>query len=161
LGKVCYIKADKPGGPRYDPSRNDEERQSFDNLILMSASHHTVVDDYEEPYTVERLRAMKSAREGSATAMPDSPDVETVTQQIIAQVISQTTTTFGQTGGTTAHTININNNFGVATDYRCRLPKCGSASQPAGRRRGKATSGFNLGERPLWKRYVRAVKARD
>jgi hypothetical protein len=67
----------------------------------LCANHHKVVDDDEESYTVERLRAMKSAHESRTVAMLDSPEIEAVAQQLIVQAV----TTFGQSGGLTAHTI--------------------------------------------------------
>jgi len=45
VGEICHIKARSPGGPRYDPSQSPEERDGFENLILMCASHNKIIDD--------------------------------------------------------------------------------------------------------------------
>lgn len=68
LGEVCHICADSPGGPRYDRAQTPSERHSFDNLIMMCAVHHKVIDDgtYLDVYTVDYLRVLKRQHEGQA-----------------------------------------------------------------------------------------------
>ena len=41
LGEVCHICGDKPGAKRYDPAQTEAKRQSFSNLIVLCANHHT------------------------------------------------------------------------------------------------------------------------
>ncbi len=41
------------GGPRYDPNQTDDERHSFENLILLCSFHHDVVDNQAEMYSVD------------------------------------------------------------------------------------------------------------
>ena len=72
------------------------ERHAFENLILLCGNHHTVVDDDEEAYTVERLLAMKAAHEQSSPGMMDT-DAERG-----AAVIS-----VGQSGGITAQRVEV------------------------------------------------------
>ena len=60
IGEICHIKAQEPGGPRFDKNQSEEDRQSFDNLILLCPNHHVVVDSDPEAYTVERLTKLKS-----------------------------------------------------------------------------------------------------
>ena len=62
-GEVCHIKARSKGGPRYDPSQTDAERNAAANLILLCARDHKVVDDLPATYTVDLLLAMKKERE--------------------------------------------------------------------------------------------------
>ena len=45
VGEICHIKAASPQGPRYDPGQTAEERHGYDNLILLCANHHTIIDD--------------------------------------------------------------------------------------------------------------------
>jgi hypothetical protein len=71
VGEICHIKAQKLGGPRYDRQQSDEERHSFENLILLCGTHHTVIDGDETTYTVQRVTNMKRAHEVSATKMSD------------------------------------------------------------------------------------------
>lgn len=37
LGQICHIEAAEKNGPRYNPKQTDEERRSFDNLLLLCA----------------------------------------------------------------------------------------------------------------------------
>jgi hypothetical protein len=67
IADVCHIAGDKPGAKRYDPSQTDEQRQGFNNLIVLCANHHRVVDSDEVTYTRPALRGMKRVHEASAT----------------------------------------------------------------------------------------------
>lgn len=62
IGQVCHIEAAMPGGERYNPSQNNEERRDYNNLLLMCYPHHIETNDVSE-YTVERLSAIKSNHE--------------------------------------------------------------------------------------------------
>lgn len=64
-GKVCHIKAKNKFGPRYDESQTDEDRHSFQNLILLCAKHHDIIDDKTqvERFTVETLMGYKRKHE--------------------------------------------------------------------------------------------------
>jgi hypothetical protein len=62
-GIICHIKAARPGGPRYDPAQTEEERHSFDNLMLLCARHSKVIDSEPQEYTVSRLLEMKQNHE--------------------------------------------------------------------------------------------------
>ena len=62
-GECCHIKAYSPGGPRYDASQTDEERNGVDNLMLMCSRHHAIVDKNEEKYMVEVLQDYKHHHE--------------------------------------------------------------------------------------------------
>jgi len=62
-GRICNIKADSPGGPRYDPEQSEEERHGFANLVLMCPLHHDVIDSDVETYTVENLLEIKARHE--------------------------------------------------------------------------------------------------
>lgn len=102
VGEICHIKAARPGGPRYDPRQTGAERHGYDNLILLCGTHHTVIDDDEEAYTIERLIKMKTDHEHKTTALPDDR-AASGTRLLINQFVSA----IGQSGGITAHTINI------------------------------------------------------
>jgi hypothetical protein len=71
VGEVCHIKAARPDGPRYDEAQSDLERHGFDNLLLLCGVHHTVVDDDETAYTVDRVTTMKRSHESKATPFSD------------------------------------------------------------------------------------------
>jgi hypothetical protein len=101
VGEVCHIKATRPGGPRYDDQQTDVQRHAFANLILMCGTHHTVIDDDEEAYTVERLLKLKASHEDGRTAMDD-----TLSQRAATLLVNQTITSANQSGGIIAHTVN-------------------------------------------------------
>ena len=67
LGEVCHICGDKPGAKRYDPAQTEVERQSFSNLIVLCANHHTIIDRDEITYTVSVLQRMKEKHESKVT----------------------------------------------------------------------------------------------
>jgi hypothetical protein len=62
ISNICHIEAAEEGGERYNPNSNDEERRSFENLILLCPNHHIVTNDVQT-YTVEVLREMKRTHE--------------------------------------------------------------------------------------------------
>lgn len=62
-GECCHIKAFRPGGPRYDASQTDEDRNGVNNLMLMCSRHHAIVDKNVETYSVEVLQEYKRAQE--------------------------------------------------------------------------------------------------
>jgi hypothetical protein len=74
LGQVCFIRGNRSGAARYDPRMTDEERNSFDNLILLCPKHHEWIDRREpKRFTVEVLSAMKAR---SMLVNVDTPVVE-------------------------------------------------------------------------------------
>lgn len=103
LGEVCHIKSVKPGGPRYDQTQTADARHAYDNLILLCANHHKVVDDDEEAYTVERLHRMKSAHEQRSNSMSEE-DAE----HFVAHIVNQSVQTENQRGGITANSVTAN-----------------------------------------------------
>jgi hypothetical protein len=71
VADVCHICASSPLGPRYDPQQTETERHAVENLILLCAVHHRVVDDEIEQYPAPGLLEMKRAHEASATAVAE------------------------------------------------------------------------------------------
>ena len=65
--EICHICAANPKGPRYDAGMTEEQRYSFENLILLCPTHHVVIDRLEpHVYTVAVLRDMKARVEDRA-----------------------------------------------------------------------------------------------
>jgi len=132
VGEVCHIKGDKPGAARYDPNQSNEERHGFDNLLLMCNVHHKVIDDDEAAYTVERLVQMKKDHE-TRHASPPLVDEATAERFVTValtncSVQGSVVTTYGQSGGQAAHT--INNYYGTlpseeAVALDCKLDTAG------------------------------------
>jgi hypothetical protein len=67
-GRICHIRARSAEGPRYDPSQTAEDRDGFDNLLLLCPVHHDVIDADVVSYTTERLVQMKLEHEENAQA---------------------------------------------------------------------------------------------
>lgn len=59
-GDVAHIKAFSDGGPRADSSLDDKSRNSFDNLLLLCAACHRLIDGQPEEYPDEVLAAIKN-----------------------------------------------------------------------------------------------------
>jgi len=58
IGQVCHIEAAMPGGERFNKNMSNEERRSFDNLMLLCYEHHVTTDDVNI-YGVRSLKDMK------------------------------------------------------------------------------------------------------
>lgn len=65
ISKICHIEAASENGPRYNAKMTDEERRSFENLILLCDECHTIIDnrDNERDYPVDLLRKWKLEHE--------------------------------------------------------------------------------------------------
>src|SRR5437870_4592306 len=65
VGQICHIKGKSLGGPRYDPKQTNEERNGYENLLVMCGAHNKIVDDPHnvERYPVELLRQYKHDHE--------------------------------------------------------------------------------------------------
>jgi hypothetical protein len=85
FGEICHIHADTREGPRFNRDQTDAERQGFDNLILMCANHHRVIDDDDVSYSPERLRQLKHQQESRQPAAPDDEFSAMVAQLLIAR----------------------------------------------------------------------------
>ena len=107
VGKICHIKARNESGPRFDPNQTPEERHGYDNLILMCGRHHDVIDDDEEAYTVEHLHWLKAKHEQRTEKLSED-DAEQGAELLLSD---QYISSINQSGGVTAHTINIQNNI--------------------------------------------------
>lgn len=62
LGTECHIVARRRGGPR-SGTISEREVDGYKNLILLCPTHHKVVDDQPNEYTVDALRAIKEQHE--------------------------------------------------------------------------------------------------
>jgi hypothetical protein len=65
LGEMAHIKGNRAGSNRYDAMQSELERDSYENLILLCPTHHTLIDRSENEglYTVEYLHDIKQAHE--------------------------------------------------------------------------------------------------
>jgi hypothetical protein len=63
IGEEAHIIAQKEDGPRGVSPLTMEQRDKYENLILLCSIHHKVVDDQEKEYTVDRLKDFKTKHE--------------------------------------------------------------------------------------------------
>ncbi len=64
VGKVAHIVARSPNGPRGSGQPPGGDVNGVKNLILLCPTHHDVIDEQADVYTVERLIGMKENHEG-------------------------------------------------------------------------------------------------
>lgn len=60
VGDEAHIVAQSPDGPRGQSDLTEDQRDSYNNLILLCKVHHKLIDDLPEVYTVEKLHEMKN-----------------------------------------------------------------------------------------------------
>lgn len=63
VGAECHIAARSPGGARFNSNLPSEQSDNIENLILLCATHHKMIDDQSETYTVELLKQIKANHE--------------------------------------------------------------------------------------------------
>lgn len=63
MGIFIHIIAVKQGGPRYSSAYPTEKLNDETNIFLLCGTHHKIVDDHPEKYTVDVLRKMKANHE--------------------------------------------------------------------------------------------------
>ena len=65
IAKICHIEAASSDGPRYNSKMTDDQRRSFDNLILLCDECHSIIDnkENESKYTVLILKEWKRNHE--------------------------------------------------------------------------------------------------
>jgi len=73
LGDICHIKAAKCKGPRYDANQTPEDRDGYENLVLMCKKHHKLIDANVQKYTIEVLLQYKQLLEDK-TILEITPD---------------------------------------------------------------------------------------
>lgn len=120
IGEICHIHAYSPDGPRYNHNQTDEERQGFDNLILMCANHHKMVDDDEFSYPAERLRQIKHQHESRQIAAPEDEFSAVVVQLLI----DQSTSISAASSEFSAHTVHAHN---LSQTLPAKNPQIGEA----------------------------------
>lgn len=109
VGAICHIRAARSGGPRYDTAQPAAERHGEDNLILLCANHHRVIDGDAETYTPEALQAMKAQHQASVAQLTEEE----------ARAGAGLLISLNQSGGIAAHhigTINIVNPVGAVPE---------------------------------------------
>ncbi|TQF13716.1 hypothetical protein FJV41_22305 [Myxococcus llanfairpwllgwyngyllgogerychwyrndrobwllllantysiliogogogochensis] len=96
VGEMAHIVASSPDGPRGDSPLSREERDCFDNLVLLCPEHHKTIDENIGLYTTQLLHRYKREHESrrhnlyrdprmEAAAAPSAPTLtETVFSTLMA-----------------------------------------------------------------------------
>lgn len=63
VGQISHIFAHSDKGPRGKPGMTEQERREADNLILLCAHHHVIVDGQHETYSAALLSDWKRGHE--------------------------------------------------------------------------------------------------
>lgn len=71
LGEMAHIIAKSPDGPRGKSDISSESRDSYENLILLCPTHHKIIDNSPEEWTVEKLKQTKEQHEKWVTEQLD------------------------------------------------------------------------------------------
>lgn len=82
LGEMAHIKGNKLGSNRYDPEQPDVERDSYENLMLLCPTHHTLIDKVENEieFSVDFLHEMKQEHEAFISNRLQVSELENVEQ---------------------------------------------------------------------------------
>jgi hypothetical protein len=63
IGEECHIVAREQDGPRGESELGREERDDYENLILLCCNHHALIDGDAAGWPVARVKAMKAEHE--------------------------------------------------------------------------------------------------
>jgi len=63
IGDECHIVAREANGPRGSSLLPAEERDAYDNLILLCRVHHKIIDDQPDAYGIQVLKNIKQMHE--------------------------------------------------------------------------------------------------
>jgi hypothetical protein len=91
LGDEAHIKGENPGSARYDPSQSEDERNGYENRILMCPTHHTMIDQDATTWTVENLKEMKARHERALEQNRQFPELIGALREMVRQFDANTT----------------------------------------------------------------------
>jgi hypothetical protein len=63
VGEIAHIVAEEKNGPRGESDLSCDQRNKYDNLILLCNVHHKQVDDQPAQFTVQELKRLKLSHE--------------------------------------------------------------------------------------------------
>lgn len=95
LGEMAHIIGASVAGPRGASAMTQEQRDSYDNLVLLCEEHHKIVDGQRNTYTADLLRQFKREHEERCdqtldpdSAPPPRPRVEEVLHSTLLPISS-------------------------------------------------------------------------
>ena len=71
IGEECHIEAQNINGPRFNSELSEKQIDDYHNLILLCPTHHKIIDDNPQEYSVEHLKKMKSDHENHVRRILD------------------------------------------------------------------------------------------
>jgi hypothetical protein len=90
IGEMAHMVAEGAGGPRGDSPLTSEERDRYDNLILLCRHHHREVDAQPGTWPVDRLKKLKVEHEAWVTQNLPGYDAQKLRDdEILATYIDQ------------------------------------------------------------------------
>ncbi|UWZ85253.1 hypothetical protein [Occallatibacter riparius] len=101
VGEICHIEAAKTGGERFRAAMTDEERRSFDNLLLLCHRHHVVTNNVHK-FSVSKLKEMKAAHERKFSQIEEKMNA-TITDHSLESEAAEATTLIGILGTPDEH----------------------------------------------------------
>jgi len=78
VAQVCHIFAVNGKWPRFDRERTDEQNREFSNLLVLCYKHHRIVDNPDDPYSVEALVEIKRSHELKYQSSPVELNVKKI-----------------------------------------------------------------------------------
>lgn len=77
LGEMAHIKGRNKGSNRYDEAQTNQQRDRYENLILLCPNHHALIDrpENEAIYTTDVLLKMKIDHESEISRRLDSTGI--------------------------------------------------------------------------------------
>jgi hypothetical protein len=86
--QISHICGFKPTSPRYDACMTDEQRNGFDNLILLCPNHHRKVDYLiPEDYPVDVLQKMKADHDNADWGATEA-DLSRFAQLLLTELVT-------------------------------------------------------------------------
>jgi hypothetical protein len=89
IGEFAHIVAEQRQGPRGGEEIRESERNKASNLILLCASHHTIIDRNPHIYSVHVLRQMKADHE-KRMAAATKKNVAQLKQELVDETVHST-----------------------------------------------------------------------
>lgn len=87
MGEEAHIRSSKTDGPRHDANYDSKKLDTYENLMLLCPTHHTLIDkDSGSGYTVDALVAMKKKHEAAVTEKlgPERESSRAVSERTVA-----------------------------------------------------------------------------
>jgi tetratricopeptide (TPR) repeat protein len=69
VGEIAHIQGALPASPRFNPDMTNEQRRKYENLLMLCGTHHTIIDNDVDKWTVSKLQDLKRTHEAAATAI--------------------------------------------------------------------------------------------